>query len=445
MARVITAKTLLSKHVRRKDRILLINPPVEETRYNWRRWNQPLELLKLSSWLRSQIKCSVELLDFMKPDVKGHVPEAWLPRDRRYYHIKGERYPMRRFGESYNLFTEWISPKRAEQPSQEPTQVWITSLCSYWYESVAEMCRTVRQVLPDVQIVLLGHYARLMPRHASEACPADFVISRTFDLSEQKSDLDLYKKTPPPFLALPLNPDTAVADIEAALKRQIYHFTFFEDDICREEGQPLIEIVERIKDPPARLRYHIICGLSPRQISPNLAQLFSNRNFAEIHFEEADSDNSLDLEAYRQAQAYLQEAGMRIPNSRLSGFVWIGRPEDQLEQLILRSFQVLDSLGNLILKPFTPTPGSSEHKKYNDHLGTILHREWSPHFFPFSEVNGISRQEYHDLYRMAAFLNEKVHNRSFDFLQRTLGAPMLRESLKREVWKLDAPSFRSAD
>ena len=49
MAKQISAKTLLAKHVTRKDRILLLNPPVEETRYNWIRWNQPVDLLKIGS------------------------------------------------------------------------------------------------------------------------------------------------------------------------------------------------------------------------------------------------------------------------------------------------------------------------------------------------------------------------------------------------------------
>lgn len=75
----------------------------------------------------------------------------------------------------------------------------------------------------------------------------------------------------------------------------------------------------------------------------------------------------------------------------------------------------------------------------------IPHREWSPHFFPFAELNGITRREYHDLYRMAAFLNEKIHSDVFDFLRGTLGAQMLRESLRREVWKLEPSSLRIAD
>src|SRR5207302_5123910 len=140
MAKIVTANTLLSKHVTRRDRVLLLNPPVEETRYSWLRWNQPLDLLKLASRLRSHVECGVELLDCMKPDEHGKVTEEWLPRDRRYYSVKGERYPMRRFGTSYANISRQLMAMLQEGRKRKPTQVWITSLCSYWHHSVAEVC-----------------------------------------------------------------------------------------------------------------------------------------------------------------------------------------------------------------------------------------------------------------------------------------------------------------
>ena len=210
MAKKLTPQVLLSRYVTRKDRVLLINPPVEETRYSWIRWNQPLDLLKLASYLRSHIECKVELLDFMKPDLTGHVHEEWLPRDRRYHTVKGERYPMRRFGQPYSNYLNGSQHGGRIIRLTNPTQVWITSLCSYWYESVAEMCRIVRQSLPDTQVVLIGQYARFLPDHACDACAADFVVSQPFDLSNSKSNLDLYREKRPPFIAVQLNPKVAV-------------------------------------------------------------------------------------------------------------------------------------------------------------------------------------------------------------------------------------------
>lgn len=445
MAKIITANALMSKHVTRRDRVLLLNPPVEETRYSWVRWNQPLDLLKIASRLRSQIECGIELLDCMKPDENGKVTEEWLPRDRRYYSVKGERFPMRRFGTSYGDLAKQLITMRQEGEKREPTQVWITSLCSYWYESVAEVCRIVRQTLPDTSIVLLGHYPRLMTKHAAESCAADFVISKAPDLRGEPAAFYLYGDKPPPFAALQLNPAVAVAEVRVAVEKGVQQFTFFEEDICQDGGQALMEIFEKTKGLHKHLRYHFICGLDPAKVTPAIATVIANKQVAVAHFEEARDGTELDVQAYKKLRAYLREAGMADTDNRVSGFVWLGRPGDKLEQIILRSFEVLNHLEGLILKPHSPTPGSAEQRENEDYLAAIPHRDWSPHFFPFAELNGITRGEYHDLYRMAAFLNEKIRDGSFDFLKGTLGAQMLRESLRREVWKLEASPLRVVD
>jgi hypothetical protein len=442
MANNVTAKTLLAKHVTSRDRILLLNPPVEETRYSWIRWNQPLDLLKIGSHLRSNVGCSIELLDCMKPDVSGKVAEDWLPRDRRYYNVKGERYPMRRFGTSYGDLAKRLTQMQKDVPARkQPTQVWITSLCSYWYENIAEVCRIIRQALPDTLVVVIGQYARLMPKHAAEACAADIVVSKPLDLDNKAAAFDLYGDKPPPFMALQLNPVVAVAEVCSAVERGVVHFTFFEEDICRDEGEPLLEIFARTKELHRHLRYHFICGLHPEKVTQKVARLLAQKQVAQAHFEEADIGSELDVHAYKKLGSYLREAGAVEANNRLSGFVWIGRPGDEIEGIVLRSFEVLNQLGGLILKPYTPTPGSPEYLKNKAYLAESV-RELSPHFFPFAEFNGITRGEYHDLYRMAAFLNEKVRDGSFDFMKGTLGAQMLRESLRREVWKLEPSPLR---
>ncbi len=207
----------------------------------------------------------------------------------------------------------------------------------------------------------------------------------------------------------------------------------------------MLEIFEKTKGLHKHLRYHFICGLDPAKVSLQIARVIADKQVAVAHFEEADAGEELDVQAYKKVRAYLREAGLKDADNRLSGFVWIGRPGDQLEQLISRSFEVLNHLEGLILKPYSPTPGSPEHRQNEDYLAAIPHRDWSPHFFPFAELNEISRSEYHDLYRMAAFLNEKIRDGSFDFLRGTLGAQMLRESLRREVWKLGPSPLRLVD
>jgi hypothetical protein len=360
--------------------------------------------------------------------------------------VKGERYPMRRFGISYGELTRQFTAMHKEEGGRKsPTQVWITSLCSYWYESVAEVCRIIRETLPDTQIVLLGQYARLMAKHAAEVCAADYVVSKLPDLSGEPAAFDLYGDKQPQFVALRLNPSVAVAEVRVAAERGVMQFTFFEEDVCRDGGEPLLEIFSKTKDLHRHLRYHFICGLHPAKVTPAIATVLADKQVAAVHFEEAEAGQELDVQAYSKVRGYLREAGLVEADNRLSGFVWIGRPGDELERIVLQSFEVLNHLEGLILKPYTPTPGSPEHRDNEAYLASIPHREWSPHFFPFAELNGITHGEYHDLYRMAAFLNEKIRDGSFDFLKGTLGARMLRESLRREVWKLEPSPLRVVD
>jgi hypothetical protein len=445
MGKSVTAKTLMSRHVTRRDHVLLVNPPVEETRYHWLRWNQPLDLLKIGSRLRSQVGCGVSLLDCMKPDGSGRVPEDPLPRDRRSYAVRGERYPMRRYGLSYGEVKRVLAARQRGEGGPRPSQVWVTSLCSYWCESVAEVCRNVRQLLPDAAIVLMGQYPRLLPDHAATACAADYVVTQPLDLSSEASAFDLYNDAPPPFAALQLNPVVAVAEATEAAKRGVQHFTFFEDDVLRDGGELLAEIFSKTKGLHRHLRFHLICGLDPAKLTPTAASVIADAQVAEAHFEEAEAGDELDIESYRRARAYLREAGMVEADNRLGGFLWIGRPGDSLEEIVQRSFEVLNCLEGLILKPYTPTPGSQAHRDNEPYLAARPLREWSPHLFPFAELNGIARGEYHDLYRMAAFLNEKIRSGSFDFLKGTLGAQFLRESLRREVWKLEPSPLRVID
>jgi len=441
MPKAITAKTLLNKSVSRSDCILLVNPPVEETRYAWLRWNQPLDLLKIGGYLKQRVECDVELLDYMKPDAKGKVAQQRLPGARQERIVGGERYPMRRYGLPYNELTKWTA-KRRVAGAKLPTQVWITSLCSYWFQSVAQVCREARQALPDAQIVLIGNYAQLMPSHAADACPVDFIVTKYFDVADIPAALDLYQDGLPPFAALRLKPKIVVTEIKAALDKGIYDFAFFEEDICIDSGVPLIEIIEKTERLHPRIRFHAICGLDVRKVTPKLAKTLAKKCFADLHFEEGSDGGKLAVETYRRAMRYLRESGAKIPARSVSGFVWIGRPEENLDAIITRSFQVLELLGSFIFKPFSPTPGSAEYRRFPDYLEDIPHQDWSPHVFPFSDLNNISRAEYNDLYRMAAFLNDRVRGDAFDFLKGTMGLEFLKESLRREVWRL-APSSLS--
>lgn len=448
MAKKLTGKTLLNKHVKKSDHVLLVNPPVHDTRYPWLKWNQPVDLLHLGTFLEREIGCRVSLLDFMKPDKQGKVTKQRLPGDRQTRVVGegeyAESYPMWRFGREYDALAHWIVAQRTSRQPQ-PTQVWITSLCSYWYQGVAQIAHRARQHLQAASIVALGNYPRFLTDHAMTRSGADTIVTTQLQTPLWPVDTRLYDDAPQ-FLAVSLDPNIAVPEMTAAIKRGITNFTFFADDVCVGDGDPLREIFQKTEDLHRHLRYHIICGLHPARITPGIARVLAHAKVAEMHFEEAEVGDALDIGAYRSAVAHLRQAGVEVPGRRISGFIWIGRPNERLDTIIQHMIQVLQALGSFILKPFSPTPGSPEHTENAQYLARIeRHEDWSPHLFPFAELNQITRADYHDLYRLAAFLNNKVRGQAFDFLNGTLGQSFLKDSIRREVWKLEPNPLRITD
>ena len=442
----------LQKQVQPGDRILLVNPPVFETRYNWLRWNQPLDLLRIGAYLKSNIKCDVELFDFMLPNKKGHVQKKQLSGQERYKNVGvgnfAYTYPMWRFGKPLDALNDWLIQKRANNEQGEPTQVWITSLCSYWYASIHQLCTKLRLWLPDATLVVLGNYPRLMMDNAVDYCDADLVVRTPLKHTDKRSSLKLYEAEKPPFVSVPLIPSAAVAAIKEAIDLGVFRVAVFdaEDDICRDNGELLREIVESTKNLHQHLRFHVISGLHPERVTPDLAKMFAERTFAELYFEQSEKELELNEAAYEQCRTYLRESGIDLSlGSKTCGFVWIGRPDESLEGIVRRSFTVLKTFGSVILKPFTAVPGSKLFEQHKEYLNDLPYADLSPHRFPFAEYNGISRNEYHDLYRMAAFLNEKVRTRSFDFLSDGMGAELLRNSLRREVWNLEASTISTVN
>src|SRR5439155_26305596 len=120
----------------------------------------------------------------------------------------------RRFGLPYSTLADWLLRRRASG-QRPPTQIWITSLCSYWFESVAQLCRVAKDTLPDATIVLLGQYPRLMPAHSTETCAADYILTEPIDIDDERSALDLYGNALPPFVALRLKPKAAIRELRS--------------------------------------------------------------------------------------------------------------------------------------------------------------------------------------------------------------------------------------
>jgi hypothetical protein len=419
-----------------RDRILLINPPVIESRYQWVRWNQPLDLLKLGSYLKVHFDCDVKLYDFMLP-VNNKVVRAANKPDSKII-TSNHAFSLWRYGSIDADFSKWLDELTAKW---RPTQIWISSLTSYWWMGIANTIARLKNRYSDIPIVLYGRYPQLENAHAASHSFADVLVTDEFELSDYSADFELYEKQKPSFCALDIRSQTWVQEAVEHIAGGISNFVFFNDPLIGNQDEFIDRMTSFLRIKPksktnVRPKFFGLCGLHPSAFTPKVAQVMLEAGFVELHFEYETKGEELDLDSYRQVRESFQETGYKLPPDQVSGFIYIGLPKDNIERIIKHTLNLFELFGSVILKPWGPTPGSELYDKYKEHFDTEHIELLSPHLFPFSSISGISPKEYEELYVLVAALNQKVRSRPFDSFPGTLSYEMISQSLVREVWNL---------
>jgi hypothetical protein len=431
---VVTWSSYCGKNLNSQDRVLLINPPVVETRYQWLRWNQPLDLLRLGSFLKEQIGCQVKLFDFMLPLASRVARTSYKLKPE--IKVGQQSYPLWRYGESNQKFKSWLAEIL---PRWRPTKVLITSLTSYWWIGISDTITLLKNLVPDAVTILCGQYPVLETEHAKRNSYADIIVNDIYDTSNYVSDFSLYVDRKPAFCALDVRAKNWPDEVSAKIRLGVHDFAFFNDDILadpKELAGKLGQLHRESRSGTKKTRFHAICGLYPRSFTEKTAKRMKEAGFTELHFESETDGEDLDLDSHRRARESYEHAGFQLDADQLSGFQFIGLPSDDLNRISRQMLNLLELWGTVILKPYTPTPGTLVHDKYKSILDKEEIERQSPHLFPFSEVNGICPAEYDELYTLAAALNQKVRNRPFNAFPGTLVYDMVRTSLEREVWRL---------
>lgn len=424
-----------------QGRVLLINPPVIDSRYPWVKWNQPLDLLKLSTFLKETHECEVKLFDFMLPSPSGNV-------SRRHSKIVNDLPPGEpirwHYGQSWNAFDDYLDGLINKR--WIPDCVWITTLTSFWWQAVPLVADRVKNKLGRPRVILYGNYPFLETEHAARFCPnVDVVVCDHADLTPWPADFSLYGKRKLNFCALDLRAPNVTDEIAQAIERGTIHFCFFNENLFDAFDERLKLILEYVVKQEWDIRFHGICGVETRDFPLEHTQLLADAHFDELHFELALNQHSVvDEPLYRAVMQSCEQAGFvsqrglgwESRKHYVSGFLWIGRPDDDLNRLVWNALKLLQLVGMVIPKPYSPMPSSSDYAQLALHVDWIEPEDISPHRLPFAGLNGIERGDYEDLYRMTAFLNRKVHAHTFDFLGDTYLAKVIRESLAGQRWAI---------
>ncbi len=443
-------------------RVLLINPPVEEKRYHWLRWNQPLELLKLSSWLKQRHSgISVRLFDFMFPDEGGAVHKHKV---KDTLSGAGNDPQLWHFGRTFENFEAVL--KSFQQASWVPDYIIISSLTSYWHKSIEKLLIKLRNNLSRdardrTRILLYGAYPLFEPEHAASQSAADVAMTRNVVTRGCAPDFDLYvdaEKRLPNFFALDIDDDAVEDHLAMCLglqarelkrrrvaKRPVITAAFFNDDVCGSQSQ-LSRVARFAEANPKQLVVEGIAGILPTSLTKERLQELKAAAFRTLFVEHArTAGGMLNEAAYAPLLETLHEDTRDKKSGRVSawarpgavtGFVSIGLPDDEMDALVRSTLFLNSAFQSIILKPFGYSPTVDSASPSERKQRWPLPRDSSPQWFPYvGNGSRLTRTDYTNLLGWQGLLNKRVRSATFDFLDGGTVARLVRETLLAESWK----------
>lgn len=415
-------------------RILLLQPPLYDTRFPWSQWRQPVTLLQLAT-LFHQYQCDVRLIDALQPAER----------------VKRQRIRILSRGDvSVNYWRLGISSaalatqlRALQKENWFPDEVYIEGFTTIWWEGVVEAITLLRQRFPQTKVILYGAYPALAPEHALHHSGADVLVTASIaGLAGLPLDIAL-SPSRPLFTYLSIGtverPSSDVVEeflLRVApmnVKERIRQILFADHDVIRRFPEQFRAVLKTAIDRKLPVSFYALGNLSPSDFvdDPELASLLFRANFKQLVFAD-DRDQPLTqtardtlLEQYRHAIAQCTAAGYRKQTDALVGSASIGRAGENIEDTTSFVTELAHVAGSLILIPYQPSPLECPTMPLELQNGKL---------FPFAEHNGVTYRVYQDMLGLAAILNAKYRAHTFDFMGESLISQLVRTSLTNRRW-----------
>ncbi len=370
-----------------RPHILLINPWIHDfAAYDF--WAKPMGLLSLASILRCHgFKISyIDCLDRFHPQASPTDPYVRFGKGpylkTRITKPSGLADIPRHFSR-YGIRKTWF--KKDLLSIIRPDLVLMTSMMTYWYPGVKETIAVVREIFPDVTIMLGGIYASLCYEHAISHSGADqvetgigeeYILERvgentgvTVSPEFDPADLDTYpypafelqNKTPYiplltskgcPFFCkycashflnpkrMLRSPESLVEEIKYWHERfDVEDFVFYDDALLVDIEKHAIPMFEGIINSNLNIRFHTPNAVHIRGISRLTAQLMYRAGFETLRLglETAAFDTREELDAkvteeeFKRAVTCLKSAGFH--QKKIGVYLLVGLPEQEMASI----------------------------------------------------------------------------------------------------------------
>lgn len=458
---VTTPEDFLKGALHSRAKVLLVNPPVQEKRYHWLRWNQPQDLLRLSSWIKAEAGAAdIRLFDFMLPDEKGDVgrhkiKETWTgPGAPSLWH----------FGQPFEAFDGYLD--ELVKVGWVPDLIVISSLTSYWHVAIEKLllcaCNLLgSKYLKATTIALYGAYPSLEREHAERQLAANVAFTRAVDVRAYAPDFGLYidqwHRLPVYFgldieasdaadhLAMCIELQTEWDKARGITKAQTITAAFLNDDIAGPKSK-LADVARQADRYKGRVRIDAICGVRPRSAGIKELEMLTQLGAKSIYVEyETKTNGGLDIDSYKPFHEFLEGDRMRrrggddtqlAARDAITAFINIGLPWDEIETIVRNTLVLNQYFQAIILKPFGYSPS------FDKADATLRRERWpmpaasSPQWFPYvGNGSKLTLEDYDNLMRWQGVLNKRVKSFTFDFLGSGAVPKLVRETLVEESWK----------
>jgi len=409
------------KNSRSTTNILLVNPWIYDfAAYDL--WIKPLGLLYVGAALRRNgyrlqlVDCldrnhpemiAMENTGDHRSDGRGnfhrHIIEkpevlSWVPRH------------FARYGYTEEVFRQELKAK------ESPDAILVTSMMTYWYKGVESVIKFLKELYPNVPVLLGGIYATLYPEHADKIEGLSAVIQGYgeesavrwlddyFNIQEPyipvdpESDPEIPWDLYPELSALIVltargcpyrctfcathelnpkfyqrNPNSVIREIEKNIERfGIRDIVFYDDALFINKRKHIEVILDHIIQENLDVRIHTPNGLFARMIDERLAEKMVASGFRTIRlsFETSnegrrkDMSNKVSNASFIQAVKNLERAG--FPSEDIGVYTMMGLP-DQTRSEVESSIEFVHRSGTQIrLASFSPIPGTVDFQRAVD-------------------------------------------------------------------------------
>jgi hypothetical protein len=416
----------------RRPRVLLVNPAIHDfAAYDF--WLRPYGLLSVAGELRGQADfLCFDYLNRRHPFLFGRrelQSDRW--RRGRFYSERIDRPAclhdipryFQRFGLPRDLFCRFLHEQR---PCD---YVWIETVMTYWYPSVAEVIEDVRAVWPQTKIVLGGNYVTLCADHARRL-DADLQVAGT-DLQPLWDFLGVSPETGQPAL-WEVYGDTDVgvlklgegcpfrctycsvptvygdfkarslersrAELDLLIAQGVRNVAFYDDALLFDSEVVLVPFLQELVRRGAPVNLHTPNALNARFLTRDLADLMVRAGFKTffLGFEsrsrhwQQNTGGKVYSEEFAEAVSHLIAAGAEP--AEITAYQILGHPQSDLQELE-DSMHFVHSLGvRGMLADFSPIPGTPDGEacgRWVDMSEPLMHNNTA---FPimclgFDEVN----------------------------------------------------------